>query len=113
MWPSIEVTNNTLSSLSATLLLGNEYHAQVDLQLGDIDPKEIGIEVLLASQGNGGRMLIKEVFEFNLKEYKEGKASYICKIVPDMTGNYRIAGRLYAKNSLLPHRQDFELVKWL
>jgi hypothetical protein len=113
LWPSIEIINNTIGSLSATLLLGNEYIAQIDMELGEIDPEEIGIETLIACQGNNGKMLIKEVFEFKLKEYKEGKASYICKIVPDMTGNYRIAGRLYAKNSLLPHRQDFELVKWL
>lgn len=113
LWPSIEVVNNTIGTLSATLLLGNEYTAEIDLRLGEINPDDIGIEALVAQQVNNGKMLIKEVFEFKLKDYKDGKASYICKIVPDMTGNYRIAGRLYAKNKLLPHRQDFELVKWL
>ena len=34
-------------------------------------------------------------------------------INPDRSGLYQVAGRIYAKNAKLPHRQDFELVRWL
>jgi alpha-glucan phosphorylases len=112
-WSSIIVENNSLSSLSGSLLLGNEYDAEVTLEIGDIDPNYLGIEALLAQQNAKGRYIIKEVFDFKLKDYKEGKATYLCKIIPDKTGLYQISGRLFAKNKLLPHRQDFELVKWL
>ena len=48
-----------------------------------------------------------------MKEYRDGVATFVCNMVPDRTGTYEIATRMYAKNSLLAHRQDFELVKWL
>ena len=35
------------------------------------------------------------------------------EIVPDRSGQFSIAGRFYAKNPELPHRQDFDLVRWL
>ena len=44
---------------------------------------------------------------------RDGVAKYQTAIVPDKTGMYQVATRMYAKNPLMPHRQDFELVKWL
>ena len=46
-------------------------------------------------------------------EFKDGVAKYEASILPERTGMYQVATRMYAKNPLLPHRQDFELVKWL
>lgn len=113
-WPMIEVLDHTnISNISGALVLGNNYEASVKLSIGEIDPNDLGIEILLAEYNKKGRLCIKEVFTYSLKEYADGIATYVCKIVPDKTGTYQVAGRLYAKNKLLAHRQDFELVKWL
>lgn len=112
-WPSIEVVSNSLKNMSGALLLGNEYDAEITLSIGGIEPNDLGLEVLLAQQDSKGKFTIKDNFAFELKECKDGKAVYSCKIIPDTTGTYQVTGRLYAKNNLLPHRQDFELVRWL
>jgi len=113
-WPMIEVVSTSnVDNVSGALLLNNEYKAEITLTVGEIDPQDIGIELLLAEHNRKGKLCIKEVFEYKLKECKDGVATYKCKIVPDKTGAYQSALRMYAKNKQLPHRQDFELVRWL
>ena len=113
-WPMIEVLESSnVDNLSGALLLNNEYKAEMTLSVGEIDPNDIGIEILLAEPDKKGKLCIKESFEYKVKECKDGVATYKCKIVPDKTGAYHTAVRMYAKNKQLPHRQDFELVKWL
>ncbi len=114
-WNSIEILNNSfVNTASGTLVLGNNYEASLTLSIGnEVNPEDIGVEILLAEYNKKGRLIIKEVFEYKLRDCVNGIATYVCKIVPDKTGAYQIAGRMYAKHKSLPHRQDFELVKWL
>ncbi len=114
-WSKIEVLNNsTISNVSGALVLGNNYEATLTVAIGnEINPQDLGIEILLAEYNKKGRLRIKEVFPYTLKGCENGVATYVCKIVPDKTGAFQIAARMYAKHDLLPHRQDFELVKWL
>ncbi len=113
-WPMIEVLSTTrLNNISGALLLGTEYLSEITLSIGDIDPEDLGLEIVMAQQNKEGRSCLKKIFAYHLKECKDGVATYECDIVPDRTGVYQTALRLFAKNDLLPHRQDFELVKWL
>jgi phosphorylase/glycogen(starch) synthase len=113
-WHNIEVVSaSNVDNVSGALLLNNEYKAEISLRVGDIDPQDLGIELLLAEPNKKGKLCIKEVFEYKFKECTDGVATYKCKIVPDKTGAYQSALRMYAKNKQLPHRQDFELVRWL
>ena len=112
-WSKIEIVDNTNLG-NGSLVLGDSSQATLKLYIGnEIEPEDIGVEILLAEYNNKGRLCIKEVFPYEFKEFADGVATYVCDIVPDKTGAYQVAGRIYAKNSLLPHRQDFELVRWL
>lgn len=113
-WGMIEVISaSNIDNINGALLLGDEYKGEIKLSIGEIDPNNIGLELLLAADDSKGKLTIKEVFEYKLKSCNDGVAEYKCKIVPEKTGAYKIAVRMYAKHKLLPHRQDFELVKWL
>ena len=113
-WPLIEVLEyNAIAGNYGTIVLGGDYRSEIKLAVGDTAPEYIGLETLLSEPDKKGRLRIKEVYPFKLKECRDGVATYVCDIVPDRTGTYQIATRMYAKNDLLAHRQDFELVKWL
>ena len=71
------------------------------------------MEVLFATTDKKGRLHIQERYDFVPVESVDGTAKYVASINPDRSGLYQVAGRIYAKNSKLPHRQDFELVRWL
>ena len=113
MWSDISVVSYTQPESSYTLSEENLLRGAVVLNLGDIKPEEIGVEMLFVTTDRKGKMHIQDVFEFELKEYNDGVASFQTAILPERTGMYQVATRIYPKNALLPHRQDFGLVKWL
>ena len=100
-------------SNSDNVALGNEFKAEVVLNIGDLNAEEIGVEVLFATTDKKGRLHIQERYELTPAEAADGVAKYVASINPDRSGLYLVAGRIYAKNGKLPHRQDFELVRWL
>ena len=100
-------------SNNSDVALGNEFKAEVVLNIGDLNAEEIGVEVLFATTDKKGKLHIQERYEFTPVESADGTAKYAASINPDRSGLYQVAGRIYAKNADLPHRQDFELVRWL
>lgn len=113
-WNHLEVVSFTRPSMERNpLLLGKEYTSELVLRIGDIEPEDLGVEILQAEQNAKGEYHIVQLYEFEAAECKDGVATYRAKISPEISGTYELACRLYAKNAKLPHRQDFELVKWL
>ena len=96
-----------------TVALGIDFQAEVVLNIGDLNAEEIGVEVLFATTDKKGKLHIQERYDFTPVETVDGRAKYVASINPDKSGLYQVAGRIYAKNADLPHRQDFELVRWL
>ena len=93
--------------------IGHPFEGEVILNIGDLNPEEIGVEAIFATYGKKGRLNIQEKYDFTPGEAVDGRATYKASINPDRSGLYMVAGRIYAKNAKLPHRQDFELVRWL
>ncbi len=112
-WKNIEVISQTQPDASYNLSMHNSLKVEVVLNIGDLDPEDIGVEVLFASIDRKHKLHIQERYECQVVEFNDGVAKYQTAIVPDKTGMYQVATRMYAKNPLMPHRQDFELVKWL
>ena len=112
-WQNLEVVSYTQPEASYTLSGGALMQSEVVLNLGDILPEEIGVEMLFVTSDRKGRLHIQEKCEFSLVEFADGVAKFQASILPERTGMYQVATRVYPKNALLPHRQDFALVKWL
>lgn len=114
-WPHIEVKSILKPDNSrVNLSIGNEYHAEVVLSLGSLTSSEIGVEFVLATYDqNLKRMLIAERHEFVPESSNGGDVRYICNMLPEKAGAYNVAVRMFAKHPDLPHRQDFDLVRWL
>ena len=113
-WKNVEVVSVVMpDGNSDHFTIGNAFEGEVVLNIGDLKPEDIGVEVIFATYGKKGRLKIQEKYEFTPVEAVDGRATYKASINPDHSGLYMVAGRIYAKNSKLPHRQDFELVRWL
>lgn len=114
-WPNIEVRSiNKPDNTRLNLSIGNEYHAEVVLSLGSLTAEEIGVEFVLATFDQvQKRMVIAERHEFSPEKTEGGDVRYICNMLPEKAGAYSVAVRMFAKHPNLPHRQDFDLVRWL
>ncbi|MCQ2184901.1 MAG: alpha-glucan family phosphorylase, partial [Bacteroidales bacterium] len=113
-WNDIEVISMTKpDSSSSDLTLGKPFKAEAVVAIGTLKPEDIGVEVLFAKPDKNGKMHITEKYELTPSSFKEGVATYSCEVSPERSGVYRCSARIFAKNPEMPHRQDFELVKWL
>ena len=113
-WEHLEVLSYSRpDNVKSSLTLGQAYSSELVLSIGDLDPEDIGAEIILTEQNARGEHHIVALFDFKLVSYQDGVATYRADIVPEISGMYESAARIYARNEDLPHRQDFELVKWL
>ena len=113
-WPHIEIVSFTRpSSAQSSITLGQSYSAELVLSIGDLDPEDIGVEILLSEVNAKGEHHLVAVYPFKVKSFDVGVASYCADVVPETSGSYESAVRIFAQNPNMPHRQDFELVKWL
>ena len=106
---SVVKTGGAYDSVS----LGKEYKAEVVLSIADLKPEDIGVELLYATTDSKGKYHIQERYEFTPVDCHDDIAKYQATVLPERAGLYQVAVRIYAKNPLMPHRQDFELVRWL
>ena len=112
-WKNVEVISYTHPDDTYVLDSDNEIRSEVVLNIADLNPEDIGVELLFTSTDKKGNPHIREKVTFNLVDAHDGTATFQAAVLPETTGMYQVATRIYPKNSLLPHRQDFGLVKWL
>ena len=112
-WDNLSVVSYTQPAPSYSLSPENELKAEVVLNIGDLKPEDIGVEMLFTTSDRKGRLHLRNLFEFELVDFNDGVATFQASILPEVTGLYQVATRVYPKNAELPHRQDFPLVKWL
>lgn len=113
-WDEIEVIRVKQFDMNREpILLGNEYEAEVVLDLGSLAPDEIGVELVVADLIENQQVTVKRVHEFELAGIEGSRATYRLKLIPVEPGAFECGIRIFPKNPLLPHRMDFCLVRWI
>lgn len=113
-WKYMEVKNYVRPNDSKDQpMLGEIRRSELELFIGDMKPEDIGVELVWAVQDRTGTYNVRKCFTFDYVSGENGTAKFVCNMVPTETGVYYLTVRVFAKNGLLPHRQDFELVRWL
>ena len=112
-WNNMRIVSYTQPSASYVLSQENLLAAEVVIDMGRIKPEYIGVEMIFTSTDVKGNHHIQEVAPFELVSFENGIATFRVTVLPERTGMYQVGTRIYPKNDLLPHRQDFPVVKWL
>ncbi|MBQ9548385.1 MAG: alpha-glucan family phosphorylase [Bacteroidales bacterium] len=112
-WDRMEVRSYTRPGADYSLSQEHPLQSEVVLDLAGLSPEDIGVEMLFATSDRKGRLHIQECFPFELVSFEGGVATYRTAVLPERTGMYQVGTRIFATHPLLPHRQDFPLVKWL
>ncbi|MDR2038294.1 MAG: alpha-glucan family phosphorylase [Bacteroidales bacterium] len=114
-WESIEVLSiKTPDVLKEQIIVGQEYKCEVAIDLNELDPEDIGIEFLIVEMiSETGQTKLYDHKEFELAGVSGRTAIYEVSLLPFKTGAFDFGIRMFPKNPALPHRQDFNLVKWI
>ena len=112
-WENIKVVKiNFHEIVKDALYMGEEYFGEVVLDLGGLNPNDIGIEMVITELSNGGSKLLSTA-PLTLQKSEGRFAHYSVELRPVKPGNFNYGFRLFPKNENLIHRTDFALVKWL
>lgn len=88
-------------------------YGEITLNLNRLSPNDIGIEAIAVSKKQDGSIVIDEKMPFKLKECNGKIAVFRIEGAPHKTGIYNYSIRAYAKNDLLPYKQDSKLIMWI
>ena len=72
----------------------------------------VGLEFVSISTDKTGRDYVHDVHPFEVVAHAGNLYTFEAKCVEPSAGTFKTAVRMYPKNALLPHRQDFAYVKW-
>ena len=112
-WAHIRVEKVVAPRRDSELIsLGKKYEAIIDLYLSELTPEDIGLELVVTSKKEN-QLKVNQLIQAELVSFSGRVASYKLSAATEDAGLFMIALRLYPKHELLPHRQDFPLVKWL
>ncbi len=113
-WNSIEILHMTKPDVKKDrIIVGEKYSGEIILDCKEINPDYVGVElVITAKDKEEDEMKVVHTKEFNLVQKKDNTAQYTVDILPNESGVFDIAVRIFPKHEFLPHRQDFALVKW-
>ncbi len=112
-WNNISVVSYTQPEASYNLSPSDPFKSEVVLNIGDLSPEDVGVEMLFCTTDKKGELHIASKSEFKIESCEDGVARYSTEVLPENTGMYQVATRIFAQNPRLPHRQDFGLVRWL
>lgn len=73
----------------------------------------IGLELVVLSSHSEDDLQIHKVHPFEMVKQEGNLFTFKVTFEADEAGSYKCAVRMYPKNDLLPHRQDFCYVKWI
>ena len=113
-WDKVEVKSLLLPDTNVRpLTFGEQFIAEITLLTPDLEPGDLAIELLFGKKNNELVDEITSVYKMKLVDSGDGWVKYYIKVPITRAGVYDFTFRVYPTNKMLPHRQDFPLVKWI
>lgn len=113
-WESIEVLSVKVpDSTRKPLRLGENFMAEIVLNVNELSANDIGLEVIFGHKIKDEVKKISFVEEMTVAGVNGNIVTFFIEIPTLQAGVIDYAFRLSPRHPLLPHRQDFNLVKWI
>lgn len=112
-WDGIHVVSKETSFLENGGETGMKYKIRYVIDEQGLDDA-VGLELVsLNNEQNDSEREVYSTHQFKMIKRDGNLFTFEAEIEPSNAGTYRSCVRMYPKNDLLPHRQDFAYVKWL
>ncbi len=110
IWDDVEVLEvNLFDKTTEVFQMGQKYKANVILDLKNIPPEDIGVELIVSE--NYERLITRQ--EFNLDKYEGTRAYYDLDVMINQPGTFTYGIRMFPRHELLAHRQDIDFLRWI
>ncbi len=113
-WNNITVDERSIQDTdNFSLMVGDDFQAKIRLYLNGVQAEHVGLELVVFHQPDEHRRELVLAREFEIVSQDGHMANYECRVKPTYSGVFEYGIRLFPKHPLLPHRQDFGLMRWL
>ncbi|MEO0331093.1 MAG: hypothetical protein AAF223_05330, partial [Bacteroidota bacterium] len=124
VWNQIRVLEKSIYDFANDPLpLGESFKADIMLDIKDLNPEDVGMELLIARRTNGENHIVlkelmsqKTVKKLSDSEIPEGVGTmvkYTANAKITFSGVYEYGFRIFPQHPLLANPQDFNQVTWL
>ena len=111
-WDSINVVSSSWNFPAGGIEAGSEYTIRYVINEQGLDDA-VGLEKVNVYTNKDGEECVYSVEPLQLTGRDGNNYIFEAKLAATQFGQYKSAIRMYPRNKLLPHRQDFCYVKWL
>ncbi|QZE14255.1 alpha-glucan family phosphorylase [Halosquirtibacter laminarini] len=113
-WDIIEVVNVDFEDgIRNSYIMGHEYVSRVSLDLKELQPDDVNVELVIATIEENPKIVSKDLFKINETLKESPFTHYELSLNLDKPGTYNYGIRIYPSNSMLANRLDLKLVKWI
>jgi len=114
IWDQIEVKNVQITDgITNVLKIGEEYPALLVADIKGLKPEDVGVEMLITENGKNNMPTLIERLQFAVESIEGSVITYKLNLHLMDAGAFGYAIRMYPKHPELPHRQDFQFLKWI
>lgn len=112
-WELIEVVDFSIPDTNIQPLnLGDSFKATITLKLGELNPDDVMVEMIAGQRINEHMQEPTAIREFVFQNKQGQNSVFSIEFATAYAGVFDLAFRITPKNPMLPHRLDFNLVKW-
>ena len=111
-WDAIGVVSSEWDFPATGGETGQKYRLKYVINEQGLDDA-VGLEKVDIYTDKNGEERIFSVEPLKVTSHEGNNYTFEAELTPTQFGQYKSAVRMYPKNKLLPHRQDFCYVKWL
>ncbi|MDR2926600.1 MAG: alpha-glucan family phosphorylase [Cytophagaceae bacterium] len=113
-WDSITVLDVKMPDIGKNEIgIGEKYQVDIKLNLKELSEVDFGLEMVIAEATDDDYPKIVHIAAFDVVKKDGSVVSYHLNYELNFPGVYKFGLRLFPTNAMLPHKQDFNLVRWL
>jgi len=112
-WGDLEIVSVKYPGNGTEIFMGKKADVELKLRPNGLNAEDLGVELLVGKKENDEAEKVNYKIELKLKDVKDDVATFTGTIPIEISGMVRFIFRIYPKSDMLPHRQDFNLVKWV
>lgn len=114
VWNEIEVKEIQITDgITNVLRIGEKYPARVVVDLKGLKKEEVGVEMVVTENGEDNPIALVDCLQFDIEKVEGSVLTYRLNLQLMNSGAFGYAIRVYPKHPELPHRQDFQYLKWV
>lgn len=112
-WNNIKILDVDIPEMSSTVYVGQKFPIKISVNLGDIKPEDISVEIISGRLDSQEQILGYSPIQAQMAESNNnGTSVFEGEVICGESGRFGITARIIPKNENLPHTIKPKMISW-